>query len=200
MTNVDLTNRHHKNGLQGITLHAQSLLTIYMSSKNFEKVGYGMALIKDLLTSLYYSHVSYCMRSGLVEKNNHLRANWHGVPSPKSLFNRDWYVQSPLLRAWKLGLTTSHRVPCPKCQVWHRCLYGNTFWRWGLGLVLRVGSINMENRSSTYRWTGWVEKQLVEVQEIRKLIDRFRGIHGIYFKLLKTTERSRHVTGWTWKH
>ena len=44
MTNVDLKNRHHKDGLQGIILHPQSLLTIYMSSENFEKVGYGLNL------------------------------------------------------------------------------------------------------------------------------------------------------------
>ena len=25
------------------------------------------------------------------------------------------------------------RVPSPKSQVWHGCLHGNTFWRWGLG-------------------------------------------------------------------
>ena len=26
-----------------------------------------------------------------------------------------------------------------KSQVWHGCLHGNTLWRWGLGLMLRVG-------------------------------------------------------------
>ena len=40
----------------------------------------------------------------------------------------------------KLGLITSHGVPmCPKSQLWHGCLHGNTFWRWGLGLVLKEG-------------------------------------------------------------
>ena len=49
-------------------------------------------------------------------------------------------VQSQALRAWKLGLTTSHGIPSLKPQVWHNCLHGNTLWRWGLGLVWRVGS------------------------------------------------------------
>ena len=33
-------------------------------------------------------------------------------------------------------------VPSPKSQVWHGCLHDNTFWRWGLGVVLRVGLRN----------------------------------------------------------
>ena len=48
------------------------------------------------------------------------------------------FVQSQPLRAWKLELTISHGVLRFKSQVWHGCLHGNTFWRWGLGLVLRV--------------------------------------------------------------
>jgi hypothetical protein len=30
-----------------------------------------------------------------------------------------------------------------RSQVWHGCLHDDTFWRWGLGLVLRVGSSKM---------------------------------------------------------
>ena len=34
----------------------------------------------------------------------------------------------------------SHGVSSLKSQVWHGCLHNNTFWRWGLGQVLRVRS------------------------------------------------------------
>ena len=37
----------------------------------------------------------------------------------------------------KLGLS---QVLSPKSQGWHGYLHGNTFWRWGLEVVLRVGS------------------------------------------------------------
>ena len=44
-------------------------------------------------------------------------------------------IQSQPLRAWNLGLTTSHRVPSMAWMpTWQH------FWRWGLGLVFRVGS------------------------------------------------------------
>ena len=48
-------------------------------------------------------------------------------------------MQSWPLRAWKLELATSYTVPSPKYQVSHGHLHGNTFWRRGLGFVLRVG-------------------------------------------------------------
>ena len=39
--------------------------------------------------------------------------------------------------SWDLPFHTgSHNL---KSQLWHGCLHGNTFWRWGLGHVLRVG-------------------------------------------------------------
>ena len=63
----------------------------------------------------------------------------HRVPSPNSQVTWGRSMQSPPLIAWKLGLTTSHRVSSPKSQVWHGCLHDNTFWRWGLRLVLRFG-------------------------------------------------------------
>ena len=46
------------------------------------------------------------------------------------------YEPKGRLRAWNLGLATSHTV-----QVQHGCLHGNTFGRLGSGLVLRVGPI-----------------------------------------------------------
>jgi hypothetical protein len=49
-------------------------------------------------------------------------------------------VQSPMLRAWKLGLTTLHNVPNPKSQLWHMdayiaTLFGGEGWDlcWELG-------------------------------------------------------------------
>ena len=63
---------------------------------------------------------------------------YHFTHGPKSQVTRGQSVQSQLLRAWKLGLTTSHGSQVLSPQVWHGCLHGNTFWRWGLGLVLRV--------------------------------------------------------------
>ena len=60
-----------------------------------------------------------------------------------SQLTRGRSVQSQPLRAWKLGLTASHGFPSPKSRLWHGCLHGNTFWRWGWGLVLGVGSSRM---------------------------------------------------------
>ena len=62
------------------------------------------------------------------------------VSSPKSQLTWGQSERSQPLRARKLGLTTSHGVSSLKSQVWHGCLHGNMFWRWGEGLVLRVGS------------------------------------------------------------
>ena len=60
-----------------------------------------------------------------------------------------------LLRAQKLGLTISHVVPSPKSHVRRGCPRGNTFWKCGLGLVLRVGSskktrLKYQQRSREY--------------------------------------------------
>ena len=50
-------------------------------------------------------------------------------------------MQFQPLRAWKLGLITSHGVPSSKFQLWRECPHGQIFfWRWGLGLVLWLGS------------------------------------------------------------
>ena len=68
-----------------------------------------------------------------------LRANSHGVPNPKAQVTWHQPVQFQALSAWKLRLSTSNGVPS-FVQLWHGCLQGNTFWRWGLGLVLQVGS------------------------------------------------------------
>lgn len=45
-----------------------------------------------------------------------------------------------------------------------------------------------------------VTDKLVEVQEWRKITGHYRGIYGIYLKLVQKPERSKHVTGWSWKH
>ena len=50
------------------------------------------------------------------------------VSSPKSQITWGQCMQFELLRAWKLGFTTSHWSPSPNPQVWHGCLHGNTFW------------------------------------------------------------------------
>jgi len=44
------------------------------------------------------------------------------------------------------------------------------------------------------------EKEPIEIQDVKKSTDLFRGIYKIYLKLVKQTKRSQHVTGWTWKH
>jgi hypothetical protein len=64
-----------------------------------------------------------------------------GLQSPKSQFIWGQSEQSQSLRAWKLGLITSHKVPSLKSQVWHGCLHDSTFCRWGPGLVLRGGFV-----------------------------------------------------------
>ena len=43
--------------------------------------------------------------------HNNLRAGSHGVSSPRYQLIGGQYVESQSLRAWKLGLTTSHMVP-----------------------------------------------------------------------------------------
>ena len=60
------------------------------------------------------------------------------VPTHKSRLTLGQSVQSQLLRAWKLGLTTLHGVPSSKSPVWHGCLHGNTFWKRVSVLMLRV--------------------------------------------------------------
>ena len=74
----------------------------------------------------------------------------HGIPSPKPRVTWGQSVQSQMLRAWKLGLTTSYMVPNPKSQVWHGCPHGKSFWRRGLGLVLRVGLRARSHMASHY--------------------------------------------------
>ena len=68
-----------------------------------------------------------------------LRAGSHGsqVLSPKSM--RSIHAISTVERM-EVGTYHFTRVPSPKSQLWYGCLHGNTFWRWGLGLVLRVES------------------------------------------------------------
>jgi hypothetical protein len=54
-----------------------------------------------------------------------------GVLSPKSL-----EVNVCNLNCWEHG---HWHIPLhTKSQVWHGCLHGNTSWRWGLWLTLRV--------------------------------------------------------------
>ena len=46
-----------------------------------------------------------------------------------------------------------------------------------------------------------VTDELVEVQDFKKTTDHFRGIYGMYLKLIKEKiERCQHATSWTWKH
>jgi hypothetical protein len=58
-----------------------------------------------------------------------------------------------------------------------------------------------------YSWRIWVamneENRLLvtnELVELRTSPDRFRGVCGMYFKLMKKIERSQHVTNWTCEH
>jgi hypothetical protein len=63
----------------------------------------------------------------------------HMVPNLKSQVTHGQSVQSQLSRAWKVGTYHFTRVPSPSSRWWHGCLHGNTFWRWGSGLVFGVG-------------------------------------------------------------
>ena len=63
-----------------------------------------------------------------------IRACTQGVPSHL----RSIYA---ILAVDNMEVGTYHFTsPSPKSQVWLGCLHGNTFWRWGSGLVLSVGS------------------------------------------------------------
>ena len=101
-----------------------------------------LIFLKSWISTSWFSIfiVSKCFSLSNDNTYVRVRADSHWVPSPKSQFTWGRSVQSQLLRAWKVGLTTSHMVRSLKSQVWHGCLYGNAFWRWGLQLVLRVGS------------------------------------------------------------
>ena len=45
-----------------------------------------------------------------------------------------------ILTSMPKNILRHYMIPNPKSQVWYRSLHGNTFWRWALGLVLRLGS------------------------------------------------------------
>jgi hypothetical protein len=60
------------------------------------------------------------------------------VLSPKLLVVNSCNLNHKEHESWDLPLHTESQVF--KSQVWHGCLHGNTFWRWGLGLVLRARS------------------------------------------------------------
>ena len=74
-----------------------------------------------------------------------LRVAGSHVSSPKSQVTGGQFVQSLSLRKWKLGFIIPYMVPSFKFHVWHEWLHDNIFWRWGLGLVLRVGSSQEAN-------------------------------------------------------
>ena len=65
------------------------------------------------------------------------RACSHGVTSPKSQVTWGSSKQSQPLRAWKLGLTTAHKVGSPKYDMdaYMATLFGGEAWDlcWELG-------------------------------------------------------------------
>ena len=67
-----------------------------------------------------------------------LRASSHRFPSHKSQVTCGQSMQSQPLKAWKLGLTTSHRVPSPSpnydMDAYMTTLFGGEAW----DFVLRV--------------------------------------------------------------
>lgn len=61
-------------------------------------------------------------------------------------------------------------------------------------------STNEESQLLITDETVGIERLPVEVQDVWKITDRYRGIYGVYFKLIKEkNERSQHPTSWTWK-
>ena len=61
-------------------------------------------------------------------------------------------------------------------------------------------AMNRENRLLVTDEPVEFEELPFEVQDIRKITDRFRGIYRIYLNLMKKTQRCQYVSGWTWKH
>jgi hypothetical protein len=47
---------------------------------------------------------------------------------------------------------------------------------------------------------GEIEKQLVQVEDLKKIDDHFRGIYRTYLNLWRKTKRYQHMSGWSWKH
>ena len=77
------------------------------------------------------------------------------IPCPNSQVTWEQYVKSQRSRAWKLGLTTSHEVPSHRSQVWHECLHGNTFWRWGLERLLEDFQGPLDCRDHCHGHDSW---------------------------------------------
>jgi hypothetical protein len=71
-----------------------------------------------------------------------------------------------------------------------------------VALKLIFATMNAENRCSLVTDAPVeLERYPVEVQDLRKITDRFRGIYVIYLKSTHIkAKRCQHVTGWTWKH
>ena len=73
-----------------------------------------------------------CIGFGGISFN--IMVNWNGKKKKTYTF---WNIIKLSHKEVRAG---SHGDPSHMSQVWHGCLNDNTFWGWGLGLVLWVGS------------------------------------------------------------
>ena len=77
--------------------------------------------------------VNYGVASSLNWSTNSLRVGSHFSSHSRSIC---WILT---IESFDIGAYHFTRVPSPKSQVWHGCQRGSVLWRWGWGLVLRVG-------------------------------------------------------------
>ena len=67
--------------------------------------------------------------------------------------------------------------------------------------LVRTPPINEQGEpAASYRRPSWVWGINGWSSRLQDNYHHFRGIYGIYLKLIKETERPQYVTGWTWKH
>jgi hypothetical protein len=101
-------------------------------------------LIRKCLTSIWHTY---------------LRARSHGSPSLKSQVTWGESLQSQLLRAWMLGLTTSHEVSSPKTQVtWGQSMQFQLLRAWKLGLTTSHG---VPSPKSQVPWGQSIHSQML---------------------------------------
>jgi hypothetical protein len=127
---VDLLNKHHPMGRKlGLVTTSWSYCIGFLKLEVF----WSTNMMLQTLHTISVKYPKICRSIIFVLER---------TSSSSVLWAHTWgqFVQSPPSRAWKLGLTTSRMVPSPKYQIYHGCLHGNTFERWALELVFRIGS------------------------------------------------------------
>ena len=65
------------------------------------------------------------------------------------------------------------------------------------GIDQQSSGLNAESRLLVTYEPAEFEKYSVEVQDVRNIIQHFRGIYGVYLKLRKENQKMSTCIGWT---